>query len=83
MVNSDPAIGSGRRRPLLSGSPSSICWQTTPVSTPVLGDKTDGRGEDAQLRALLLGLVHLLGGGRHLGPGAPVGYRDLASSQAQ
>ena len=39
MVNSEPAIGSGRRRPLLSGSPRAIFWQTTPVRRPLVGRK--------------------------------------------
>ncbi len=34
MMNSVPAMGSGRRRPDASGAPSAMRWNSTPVTVP-------------------------------------------------
>ena len=81
MVNSEPGIGSGRRRPLSSGSPSCHLLADHTGHAAVLADHGDRRGEQQQIDAFLLGLVHLVGGGGHLFPGAAVDHGHFAGSQ--
>ena len=62
ITNSEPSIGTGRRRPESSGSPSSIRWQRRPRDPALLvAEHLERRDQEVEEDALLLGVVDLLG----------------------
>jgi hypothetical protein len=69
-----PSMGTGRRRPEASGSPSFMRWTLdaahTDPSSPARS--SSGSHQLADLDALGLGVVHLGATGGHLGLGAAV-----------
>ncbi len=68
--NSLPGMGSGRRRPDASGSPSAMRLQRRPLTRPSASPSDlDRRGLEAEPDALLLGVVGLDVVGRHLARG--------------
>ena len=71
-TNSLPGIGTGRARPLSSLSPSSLRWNSTPVSLPSSDLTASGRHQGLQADAFLQRRLDLLGVGGHFAAGAPV-----------
>ena len=78
---SEPATGTGLRRPLASASPSSMRMQVRALSRPFSCDQL-GRGrEQDQFHSLFQGGVDLHGVGRHLVARAAVQDRHLVGAQ--
>ena len=64
--NSEPSMGTGRRRPEASGSPSSMRMHCMAVTRSPSLLETDRRGQEFDLDAFLHGLFDFLVDGRHL-----------------
>jgi hypothetical protein len=77
MVNSDPATGSGRRRPDSSGSPSCMRMHSMAVTRPSCFDHPHRIGQGHDVDAFLAALLDLLGAGRHLRLAAAVDDEGL------
>ena len=80
---SEPATATGRRRPLASGSPSSMRWHFTATARPSLTTTSSGADRNSYDHALVLGLGDLVLDRRHLLAGAPVEQRHVRAEPAR
>ena len=82
-VSKPASIGTGRRRPDLSGSPSSIFWTTTAFTFPFSSTSIFvGLIEPVEVDPLLLGVAQLLDAAGGLGLGPAVDAVDLLGPEA-
>ena len=82
-TNSEPSMGTGRRRPEASGSPSSMRSISMPVTLRSASTRMrTGATSSSSLHALFFGLVDLGDVGRHLLARAPVEAGDLVGALA-
>ncbi len=81
-TNSAPALGTGRRRPEASGSPSSISWQRTfDDHAPLVAEVLQRRAEQLEDDPFLLGVMDLFAAGGHLLARAAVEDVDVLGAQ--
>ncbi len=81
MTYSEPGMGTGRLRPDLSGSPSSIFTHSRPVTQPLSSPITRNGLVSSELDALFLGVLKFLEPGGHFGAAAAVDDERLLGAK--